>query len=345
MFRSATFKLTVSFLALTMTISLMFSIVVYRLASKDITRGIHLQSERIYNQFPVFRDNPILSPQNDIDNGVHTLLLRLVLLNLVVLILAGIVSYLLAKITLRPIEEAHEQQKRFTADVSHELRTPLTALRIESEVALLNDDASNKDLQDTIKSNLEEVSKLENLINNLLKLTRLEISELRQNFEAISIKKVADDAAEQLARLAANRKIKIETTLINKIMYGDFASISQMLVIFLDNAIKYSAAGTTIKLSARTKHQGIIFVVEDEGVGIPKGSLSHIFDRFYRANSSRTKSIDNDGHGLGLSIAKTIADIHEAVITVSSLVGKGTKVEVYFPVDPNDLAKVIDKDK
>ncbi len=337
MFRSATFKLTASYLALTMTISLMFSIVVYRLAASDIARGIHLQSQRIYNQFPVFRDNPILRPDKDIDSGIHALLLRLVLFNLVVLMLAGIVSYLLAKITLRPIEEAHEQQKRFTADVSHELRTPLTALRMESEVALLSDEASKKELRDTLVSNLEEVSKLENLINNLLRLTKLEVSELRQNFETISSEKVALDARGQLTNLASNRKIKIETNLVDKRMYGDFPSISQMLVILLDNALKYSSSGSSVSLTTHAKHQGVVFIIEDNGVGIPKDSLDHIFDRFYRANSSRTKSIDNEGHGLGLSIAKTIADIHQAVITVSSQVGKGTKVEVYFPVDPSDL--------
>lgn len=340
MFRSATFKLTVYYLALTMTISFMFSIVVYRLASNDISHGIHMQTQRIYNQFPIFKDNPILSPKHDIDDGIHTLLVRLLLFNLVVLILAGLVSYLLAKITLQPIEEAHEQQKRFTADVSHELRTPLTALRMESEVALLSDDAPKEDLRQTIKSNLEEVTKLENLINNLLRLTRLEYSELRQNFTSIGSEQVSFDALNTVNKLAASRNIKIQSEIKNVEFIGDQSSVSQLLIILLDNAIKYSPSNTTILFKAKPSKQNIIFTIEDQGIGIEKEALDHIFDRFYRANSARNKTSENDGHGLGLSIAKTIADVHNASITVSSQINKGTTVKIIFPLNQEEFKKI-----
>jgi signal transduction histidine kinase len=331
MFRSATTKLTLYYLALTMSISLMFSIVVYRLASDDIANGINRQAQRIYSQFPIFRDNQLLKPDKDIGGGSHDLLIRLVLFNLVVFILAGVVSYLLAKITLRPIEEAHEQQKRFTADVSHELRTPLTALRMESEVALLSSDISNKELKETLESNLEEVTKLEQLINNILRLTRLEHEELRANFTNTDTKTLAVDARKQLTKLAERRNIKIITKLKTYPIFGDPTSITQLLVILLDNAIKYSKSGSSVSLKSYNTSQAIGFIIEDHGTGISKEALNHIFDRFYRASNSRTKSEDNNGHGLGLSIAKTIADIHRAQITVSSQLSKGTTVKVLFP--------------
>jgi signal transduction histidine kinase len=210
MFRSATFKLTVWYLALAMTISIIFSVVVYHLATNEIARGLHLQTARIYNQFPVFDNSPILKPGSDIASGDHNLLLRLVFFNIIVLLLAGLASYFLAQRTLRPIEEAHEQQKRFTADVSHELRTPLTALKMESEVALLSPNTSQKELRKILESNLEEVSKLEGLINNLLRLTRLEADELRHNFTKISTIDIVRDAVYRVEKMANNRDIKIK---------------------------------------------------------------------------------------------------------------------------------------
>ena len=166
MFRSATLRLTAWYLGLVMFISLLFSFVVYHIGTNEIARSLHLQSARIYSQFPIFDNNDLIHPRPYIANSDHDLLFRLFILNIVVLVLAGLASYWLAKRTLEPIEEAHEQQKRFTSDVSHELRTPLTALKMESEVALLNPKASSKELKGTLHSNLEEIDKLESLINN-----------------------------------------------------------------------------------------------------------------------------------------------------------------------------------
>ena len=332
MFRSATVKLTVWYLCLAMAISLIFSIVVYNIGTNEIARSVHLQSERIYNQFPVFDDNPILHSSSDVGTSDHDLLFRLILLNLVVLALAGIASYLLAVRTLEPIEEAHEQQKRFTSDVSHELRTPLTALKMESEVALMNPDISTKELKATLKSNLEEANKLELLVNSILKLTRMEADELRQNFGSIDSQKIVSEAVKEVKPLAKQRNITIEQKVADQNFHGDHESIKQLLVILLDNAIKYSGPESVIILEGQTKDDHMIFKVIDHGVGISSQSLNHIFDRFYRAENSRNKDQGHEGYGLGLSIAKMIADIHNAVITVSSAPGKGTEVEVSFPL-------------
>jgi two-component system, OmpR family, sensor histidine kinase CiaH len=339
MFRSATFKLTLWYICLVMAISLVFSAVVYHLAINEIAHGINLQSERIYNKFPVFDHNPtLMRPGSDIATDDHALLLRLVFFNLVVLILAGMASYWLAKRTLEPIEEAHEQQKRFTADVSHELRTPLTALRMESEVALLSSDTSKSDLRKTIESNLEEVSKLEKLINNLLRLSRLDADELRQNFQAIKAQKIAQKAIDQLDSVAKERNIIIQSSLSSQTIYGDSEAVTQLLVIILDNALKYSSSGQTIEFELKDSKEragSVIFSIQDHGVGIDKQALDRIFDRFYRADASRTKDKSSEGYGLGLSIAKMIADVHNAAITVTSQLGKGTSVDIEFPPKPS----------
>jgi signal transduction histidine kinase len=333
MFRSATLKLTAWYLGIVMFISLLFSFVVYHIGTNEIARSLHLQSASIYNQFPVFDNDDLFHPRLYISSSDHDLLLRLIFLNILVLILAGLASYWLAKRTLEPIEDAHEQQKRFTSDVSHELRTPLTALRMESEVALLNPKASSKELKATLQSSLEEVDKLESLINNLLKLSRLEADELKQNFTSINSKQVVDLAVKQVALSAEQRKITIEKEVVDQHFMGDKDSVTQLLVILLDNSIKYSPSGSEVKVEAKAIDNKLVFKVKDNGSGISKEALDHIFDRFYREEDSRNKQSEKEGYGLGLSIAKMIADVHDAVITVKSQVDKGTEVEVSFPIN------------
>lgn len=330
MFRSATFKLTMWYLALVMAISLIFSGVLYNVASGELSRGLHHESARIGSQFPVFQGDPILRPNADITSGDHRLVLRLIGFNLIVVVGAGFASYWLARRTLEPIEEAHEQQKRFTADVSHELRTPLTALKMESEVALMNDKADKAELRATITSNLEEAAKLETLINNLLRLTKLEAEELRQNFLPISAIQLIEQSVAQLQRIASSRHIIFHKHLTDSITFGDQDSLQQLLVILLDNAIKYSPNGSRIDVTTKPQGNNTEFIIQDYGSGIKPIALEHIFDRFYRADSSRTKA-DTEGFGLGLSIAKMIADIHAATITVSSQPGQGTTVMLTLP--------------
>ncbi len=332
MFRSATFKLTIWYLAIAMAISLLFSAVVYGIGTGEIARSLNLQTDRIYRHFPIFSSNPILRTGSDIDATDHRLLLKLVFLNIIVFILAGIASYILARRTLDPIEEAHEQQKRFTSDVSHELRTPLTALKMESEVALLSPKITSSELKATLKSNLEEASKLERLINSILRLSRLEADELRQNFTVISTGDVVNEAVKQTKVLAKQHHLSINQEVKDLPIYGERESLIQLLVILIDNAIKYSGQAKNVLIKTSKRENMISISVIDHGVGISKDSLEHIFDRFYRSESSRNKEQGKEGYGLGLSIAKMIADVHEGVITVSSELGKGTEVEVSLPI-------------
>jgi len=330
MFRSATFKLTMWYLAIVMAISLCFSVVLYHVAAGELDRGLHRETERIYTQFPVFENNPLLRPGQDYENGAHRILWRLVGFNIIVLVAAGGASYWLARRTLEPIEEAHEQQKRFTSDVSHELRTPLTALRMESEVALLSKKASTSELKQTLASNLEEVSKLEGLINNLLRLSRLEADELQQSFVSVSSTKIISEAIQQVEPMAKSRKVSIKHSGPDYAVNGDHDNLVQLLVILLDNAIKYSSAKSDVEVVS-ARHEGNINIsIQDHGVGIERKALEHVFDRFYRSDSSRQKA-GEEGYGLGLSIAKMIADVHNGNITISSKPGEGTKVSVSLP--------------
>jgi two-component system sensor histidine kinase CiaH len=332
MFRSATFKLTMWYLAIVMTISIIFSFALYSVTTGDLDRGLNREAQRIDLQYPVFQNDPNLQRMDaDASSDAHHILLRLISLNLIVLVSAGFSSYWLARRTLEPIEAAHEQQKRFTSDVSHELRTPLTALRMESEVALLHSKMTAAELRKTLKSNLEEITKLDMLINNLLRLTQLEADELQQEFQPVSSKEVLKAGIDEVAKAAAARHITIDQTITDATLWGDRESLIQIIVILLDNAIKYSPEGKTVKLSATTQADEVIWRISDEGNGIEPADLDHVFDRFYRADASRAKSV-SEGYGLGLSIAKMIADIHEGNITLKSRVGKGTTAIVLLPI-------------
>ena len=339
MFRSATFKLTLWYLALAMAISLAFSIVLYHVTTDELARGLHSETQRIFTQFPVFDDNPMLRPGPDISNATHRILLRLISFNAVVLFSAGIASYWLARRTLEPIQAAHEQQKRFTADVSHELRTPLTALKMESEVALMNKQTGKDELRNTLKSNLEEVTKLEVLINNLLRLSRLEVDELQQRFVKLSTDTIVDKALALVKPLAKDRNISFVSKVTDIPVMGDEDSLVQLLVILLDNAVKYSPHDSEVTISGEQKAGVVTIAVEDTGLGIEPEQLKHVFDRFYRADNSRSKSADSEGFGLGLSIAKMIADVHHGEILITSHVGKGTTASFLLPMQTAEPTK------
>ncbi|HET9174361.1 MAG TPA: ATP-binding protein [Candidatus Saccharimonadales bacterium] len=332
MFRSATFKLTMWYLAIVMAISLAFSAAVYHFASRELVQDLTRQSLRIAQRYPVFDNDQFWREGADATAGSHRILFDLLYFNILVLIGAGIASYLLARQTLEPIEQAHEQQKRFTADVSHELRTPLTAIKMSSEVALLDGAATKLDLRNALTSNIEEADKLNALINNLLRLTQLDAGELQQSLEAMTARSLVETAIQSILPISTSRNIAISTDIPNLMVRADKESFVQLLVILLDNAIKYSPENTTVTLHAERKGQYALFSVIDQGIGISPDALKHVFDRFYRADGSRQKT-STDGFGLGLSIAKMIADLHGATITITSQVGKGTTASVSLPIE------------
>lgn len=333
MFKSATFKLTFYYMAIISAICMLFSVAIYQFATHEVHRGLTNQSNRVIQEFPGFDFDPALRPNWDSSRAAHRLLVSLVEFNLVVLLFGGFASYLLAKQTLRPIEESHRQQQRFTADVSHELRTPLTALKMDTEVALMDEGASKSNLRATLASNLEEATKLESLINNLFKLTRLEASELAQHFTNVDIAVVVADAITDTTQRAKDKKITLENNVKSSEVKGDRTSLTQLVTILLDNAIKYSDKKTVVSINSSSDKTTVSIAVTDHGIGIDAEALDHVFDRFYRADAARTRN-DTSGYGLGLSIAKMIADVHGGSITITSEAGKGTTASVELPVVP-----------
>jgi len=332
MFTSATFKLTMWYLAIAMVISIGFSVVVYHLAVDELSFGLHHQTARIFQEFPVFNSDPDLRVRsNDVSQGAHHILWQLVYFNILVLATAGLAAYLLARRTLEPIAAAHERQKRFTADVSHELRTPLTSLKMSSEVALLDAKAGKDMLKSALESNLEDAGKMDLLINSLLRLTKLDSEAAQAAFGTVRLRAIVASAIAQVEKTAGLKEIAIDNQVKAVNLHGDGDALTQLLVIILDNAIKYSPAGSRIDIASRKNDRYAIIDITDRGRGISAAALPHVFDRFYRADASRSKT-GADGFGLGLSIAKLIVDQHDGVITITSREGHGTTVRIELPL-------------
>jgi signal transduction histidine kinase len=334
-YASATLTLTGWYLLIVMAISISFSTVVYRFAVDELSHGLTSQSQRIYQAFPVFDNDPFFKRDTDLSRAKHHILIELIGFNVVVLVVAGFASFWLARRTLRPIEDSNERQRRFTADVSHELRTPLTALKMSSEVALMDPKASKEELRQALEAVVEESAKLDRLTSNLLRLSQLEISDFQGSFTVFELDDLLQAAIGEVRQRATTKHLTINLQPTGLQVVGDEASLHELFVILLDNAVKYSAKNGQIDISAAARDRQVTVSIADHGSGIEAEALQHVFDRFYRADPSRTHSATH-GYGLGLAIAKQIADMHEATITLSSRPGQGTTAVILLaaPVGP-----------
>ncbi len=329
MIRSAILKLTLAYLGIFMALSLSFSLALYRISSVELDRGLRRPGGyafRVIGSGPSFEEFRI----ERLEESLANLRANLIVLNVVMLGIGAAASYFLAQRTLQPIEQAMEAQSRFTADASHELRTPLTAMQTELEVALRDPKLSKKEASDLLKSSLEEVGKLKNLTEGLLRLAQAE-GVASPHLKSLDVQQAIRSAIRQVKTAAEQKGIQLIDESIGGKILGDPSSLKELFVILLDNAVKYSGpkTGVTIRTVMRTKHCEIQVI--DQGPGISEKDLPHVFDRFYRADTSRTKN-DAQGYGLGLSIAKHIAAHHHGHISATSKLGVGTTFTVHFPL-------------
>jgi len=312
-----------------MAISLVFSGMLYHVSGDELDRNVNRQVgyfERFLG--PDQSSDYGLLRQQQLNQDLHRLRANLVVFNLLVLFTGGAASYWLSRRTLDPIESAMESQSRFASDASHELRTPLTAIQTENEVALRNKSMTKTQAVNIIKSNLEEVAKLRDLSEGLLRLANG--NGTIDDPKSVSLEEVADIAISRYKKAAAAKKIKIRTKMTGLQALGDKDSLAELMSILIDNAIKYSPAGTVISINDSKKSKQVSFTVSDKGEGINQVDLPRIFDRFYQADSSRNKQTSG-GYGLGLAIAKRIAEAHKGHIKVTSSAGHGTAFTVYLP--------------
>lgn len=334
MFNSARLKLTAWYLLTIMLISVSFSLVFYRVQIAELERFARAQRLRIerglYGVMPGSGGPVIIVDPQLINETERRLAFFLIFVNGVILITAGGVGYFLAGRTLRPIQEMVEEQNRFIGDASHELRTPLTSLKSAMEVNLRDSGLSIKEARQLLADSLNEVNKLQTLSEGLLQLAQHHKPDVSKS-ERVSLAVVVKEAIRKIEPLAGQRKIRLESKVTSGWVEGRQLELEQLLVILLDNAVKYSREGGKVTVSAKTTDGQVRVSVADRGVGINRNDLAHIFDRFYRADSARQKS-GAGGYGLGLAIAKKIVDGHRGLIKVQSKPEKGSTFTVFLPV-------------
>lgn len=335
-FKSATVKLTAWYTLIIMLVSIFFSIVLYGGATHEFDRAARREAlffDRAPMPFSVNVDEFNDFRVQQLRDAKRNIARNLVGFNVVILLLGGGASYLLARKTLKPIEEALEAQNRFTADASHELRTPLTSMKTEIEVALRDKNFNTEEAKKVLKSSLEEVGRLEKLSSGLLTLASNGDKLHEHSFQKVSLKKIVEEAQFKMEKRAKEKQIVLESKGDNVYVLGDEWSLMEAVCILLDNAIKFSNEKSRITITSNQAGQHATLQVQDFGVGIDKMHLPHIFERFYRADASREKNSDG-GYGLGLSIAKKIVDAHHGAISVQSELGSGTIFTVKIPSYP-----------
>jgi signal transduction histidine kinase len=196
-------------------------------------------------------------------------------------------------------------------------------------VNLRNKNFTLSDAKKILQSNLEEVNNLQLLSDNLIQLTQYPNGST-QSFITVDIKDITNEAIKKVTELAKNKSIKIEKEMSSLTVYGNKQLLTELLVIILDNAIKYSPEKSTVRLVIVHNDGKVTLSITDEGGGIDAKDMPHIFDRFYRVDKARTKN-NISGYGLGLSIAKHIVDLHHGTISLKSTPQKGTTFFITLP--------------
>ncbi len=255
---------------------------------------------------------------------------QLIIVDAVVVLFVGGFGYWLAGKTLKPIQKALDSQKRFIADASHELRTPLTILKTDLEVALRAETGTDEHSA-ILTSNLEEVERMRRIVEDLLMLSRIDNNQEILQFSKTDIASLMQKSVERMKKYAESRNVYVLVSAEEPVyVLGDPDKLQQALSNILKNAIDYSKDEGEVHFSlTRTDRQANV-VIEDNGIGISAEDLTHIFDRFYRADKSRSHR--QGGSGLGLSIVKWVIQKHRGNISIQSSPDKGTKLTINLPL-------------
>jgi signal transduction histidine kinase/uncharacterized membrane protein YkoI len=244
-------------------------------------------------------------------------------------ILVGLGSWFLAGRALRPAQIAWERQQGFIASASHELRTPLTLIRASAEVAQRHTLTSDTEQRALLGDVLSEVDHMRTLVDDLLTLSRLDSGRLTIQPGPIDLAVLLSDVQRQVGRLAEQRGIQVALEQSASGARGDRDRVRQVLIILLDNALRYTPDGSVITLSAALRGRMVEVSVTDTGPGIAPDHLPHIFDRFYRADPARGREGGNAG--LGLAIARGLIEAQGGQIRAESQAGRGTRVSFTLP--------------
>lgn len=247
---------------------------------------------------------------------------------LAALLLVAAGGYLLMRESTAPVERSMMQMRRFMADAAHELRTPIAVLRSRAEVAQQRE-RDPAAYTAALRGVEEEAGRLGRIVEDLLTLAHADAGERPVVRERLYLDDVALDAADAARALARRRGVSLAVgTFEEAPVTGDPALVRQLLMIVLDNAVKFTPEGGHVRVDVTARDGASVVTVNDTGIGIAADQAPHVFERFFRGEHARERA---PGAGLGLSIARWIADAHGATIDLHSEPGRGTQVTIRFP--------------
>jgi signal transduction histidine kinase len=268
----------------------------------------------------------VIGEQESLDQ----LALLLVFSAIIGVLLAAAGSLFLANRALIPIRKAFSRQRQFTADASHELRTPLALIRANAEMLTLHGDRLAPQDAELVTEIIRETDHLNRLISDLLTLARADTEAVQINTKPVDFRALVGDVHEDLQHIAESRGIESDLSLNGPVtVAGDEVRLRQLLLILLDNALKYTDPGGKVMVSLAQGDRRARLTVSDTGIGIPASDRPHVFERFYRVD--RAREHESGGTGLGLAIAKWIVQAHNGEIKVESELGQGTTFQVDLP--------------
>jgi signal transduction histidine kinase len=321
MFLKARLRLTFFYVAVIAFLMAIFSIALYYGLTQNIQEGVdgEFSSEQSQATF-------VANTANKLQNEIF-------LIDGCVILLVGGLGFWLAGKTLQPIQETLDSQKRFIADASHELRTPLAIMKTSLEVAL-KDKAQTSDNPQVLASNLEEVERMNRIVEDLLVLSRIDSNQERLQFLKTDISGLLAQSVEKMQAYAGNKNVKLGMDSEQPIhVLGDPHKLKQVFFNLLKNAIDYSNDRGEVNVDVRKAANKAIIVIEDNGIGISPEDMPHVFERFYRVDKSRSRK--QGGSGLGLSIVKWIIQEHCGTISLQSFPGQGTTITISLPLFPS----------
>lgn len=263
-------------------------------------------------------------------DSLRSLIYTFITVAFFMLIIIFLISRFFANKSIQPIKEAFDKQKQFIADASHELKTPLTVINTNVDVLLSNKEDSIHNQSKWLYYIKSEAERMNKLTSDLLYLAQVDYSDVKMIFSDFNLSEAVEHIILTMEGVVFENNISLHYDIEpNLIVSGNIEQIKQVIMIFLDNAIKYTYKKGKINLVLNKNHNKINLSVTNTGKGIPEEHISKIFNRFYRTDKSRARN--SGGYGLGLAIAKAIVEQHNGKISVKSIVDKKTTFSIELP--------------
>ncbi len=276
----------------------------------------------------------VLLDQRYEDDYLRQLLISSILSFFIAFVFLSIVSIILSSISIKPIEKSLKQQQQLISDVSHELKTPLTIISTNADIVLSHEDSIVENEKKWLGYIKDETKRTSDLISMMLYLSKSDESQKKPILQPVDLSNLAYEIALSFESVCFENNKTFTFNIDEDItICADEDGIKQLLLILLDNAVKYSNANGKIELNIATKNDIAVVSVFNTGIPIPKENIPSLFERFYRVEQSRTR--ESGGSGLGLSIAKRIIEENEGTISVSSGSENGTQFTCSFKIIKN----------